>query len=1074
MNFCAQLWQAYNLAERQGEIHQQLQFQLKEENSGLTSRQLCEQLEEYCAEPHALHQMLSLNTSQPGMPPKAYTFMSVLLCHEPFKADLTDLLIQKMIEHASTARAIDPSISHLILQELRSMENKNYKIVEKLLCALPIVPLPYQLEIIYLVPELSRDSEIPLVTEVLMDLFRQDDTLGKACLEALSNFQLSPRHLDCVIELTFEKIQSCLLEEIPNLITYIMECTTISSLEGKYRKLIEILEDRMHCVDTPTEGTKIEMKCAWDTIVRCVQLRPLWLEKYLVSLGKKELRGNQHFKKMEFWLLLVALGNSFYSSQALTFIRKLIVSDAIPLIVVGSAIQQYAWMLENEIMSLLHMSEMLIQSTEHSTLLPQFGAFCLIAIYTGVLSAEMVKSRETSSFYTREIILSLVGVCETARTSQAVDVALDALCWIVFEGSVDSDYISYKWIIESVNNDNPLHIKQASVKQYLHPLRRLLDHLQSFTFSQARKLFRLLFSIGSYEDSDLNQMIKKKLHQSDIRYLALGIIAATAKIREMIAPFGSKLKDFNDGKEHVVEIERLQKETKHEIERLGNHCYFLGSKCMSLLLFEINHLVVSFEADFEKSGSRADLKNALLPISEYLEILLINQFLKKCEVVEKSESPLATANISGIGIEDSVITMRLHDFLVLQISQWYLNLWELISVEDTRQRLWYLCPLISALIQVFGQQGRLDKLNFLLELPIQLVRFAYFCCHWLLLIPLNQSYFRDSEVEKVVANGASSNVLICSMLWYAINWFRVLLNSLTSLPHPLSTDIVTRFRHLVALENSLSRLLSMSDHVNVEQLYKCILPIPNWSQQCINDIGLDSRRLTFDKSPHQIQRKKTVHTSFGAISETFVPLRPTVLLILNVYQPSTFFELSVDNKDANTVQMFRSLLSVCLIYVDGSVDKNSRVKDALKSATQDTILMSARYFFFETRTWSILCKYMNTLQELSKLNDEYANMNPGCLFVRRDVLGCLRIYMSIARALIQCSISLSPEETFAPSSNHQLLISSLSELLVSRREAEVETMSAIGTEALNEHAWYKEVRKLSSLTKNIWYSFRGV
>lgn len=80
----------------------------------------------------------------------------------------------QMIEHASTARAIDPSISHLILQELRSMENKNYKIVEKLLCALPIVPLPYQLEIIYLVPELSRDSEIPVNMNAIFSLVQAD------------------------------------------------------------------------------------------------------------------------------------------------------------------------------------------------------------------------------------------------------------------------------------------------------------------------------------------------------------------------------------------------------------------------------------------------------------------------------------------------------------------------------------------------------------------------------------------------------------------------------------------------------------------------------------------------------------------------------------------------------------------------------------------------------------------------------------------------------------------------------------------------------------------------------------
>ena len=98
MSFCAQLWQARNLAESQQEIHRQLQVQLTKEDSRITSHQVCDQLEELWAQkPNTLHQMLSLDTTQTGLPPKSYTFMSLLLCHEPLQEHLTALLIQKVL-----------------------------------------------------------------------------------------------------------------------------------------------------------------------------------------------------------------------------------------------------------------------------------------------------------------------------------------------------------------------------------------------------------------------------------------------------------------------------------------------------------------------------------------------------------------------------------------------------------------------------------------------------------------------------------------------------------------------------------------------------------------------------------------------------------------------------------------------------------------------------------------------------------------------------------------------------------------------------------------------------------------
>ena len=81
-----------------------------------------------------------------------------------------------MIEYASTTQDINPTISHLVLQELRSMENKEGNTVEKLLCAVPVVPFPYQLEIIFLVPELARDAEIPVRMHTT-SIFLQFDTL---------------------------------------------------------------------------------------------------------------------------------------------------------------------------------------------------------------------------------------------------------------------------------------------------------------------------------------------------------------------------------------------------------------------------------------------------------------------------------------------------------------------------------------------------------------------------------------------------------------------------------------------------------------------------------------------------------------------------------------------------------------------------------------------------------------------------------------------------------------------------------------------------------------------------------
>ncbi|XP_075289262.1 Fanconi anemia group D2 protein [Opisthocomus hoazin] len=639
-------------------------------------------------------------------------------------------------------------------------------LVKKLMQMVSVSPVPIQHDIITSLPEILEDSQQSEVARELSCLLKQGRRLTVPILDALSRLDLDAGLLAEVRQSAMTIVPSVKLEDLPVVVKFILhnvKAADTVEVISDLRKSLDLsscvlplqilgsqkkLKSQVQASSSMSQVTTSQncVKLLFDVIKLGVRFQKDVSEAWIKAI-ENSTSVSDHKVLDLIILLLIHSTNTKNRKQTEKVLRSKIRLGCLPEKLMQNAFQNHSMVIKDFFPSILALAQTFLHSGHPAIV--SFGS----CMYKQAFAA-------FDSYCQQEVVTALVThVCSGNETE--LDISLDVLTDLVMlHTSLLMRYATFvKTILDSTQKLNPCQI------------RKLFYILSTLAFSQRQE--------GSYIQDDMHMVIRKWLSSTVPNHKQMGIIGAVTMI-------GSMALKRNEGDGNSLERPELNSERDGQLSTLLDLVGFCCEQTPEVLALYYDELA----SLIEKQKGNLDLQ-LLDEFGKGLVEDFPSDFVVDLNPAVDGSFLFPVKSLYNLDEDESQGAIAIN--LLPLVSQSELGRVTDGMSNQNKRVVSPIClsPCFRLLRLYTGEQnsGSLEEIDALLGCPL---------------------YLTDLEVEgKLDSLSKQEREFLCSLLFYALNWFREVVNAFCQQQDAeMKGKVLTRLQNITELQNVLGKCLA--------------------------------------------------------------------------------------------------------------------------------------------------------------------------------------------------------------------------------------------------------------------------
>ncbi|NWX15453.1 FACD2 protein, partial [Aegotheles bennettii] len=695
------------------------------------------------------------------------SLIKLLLGIKTLQPAVITLLLEKIPEFFfDIVGTFGTNFPRLIVNQFKWLDRllDSQDLIKKLMQMVSVSPIPIQHDIITSLPEILEDSQQSEVARELSCLLKQGRRLTVPILDALSRLDLDADLLAEVRQSAMTIVPSVKLEDLPVVVKFILhnvKAADAVEVISELRKSLDLsscvlplqmlgsqkkLKSQVQASSSSQVTTSQNcVKLLFDVIKLAVRFQKDVSEAWIKAI-ENSTSVSDHKVLDLIVLLLIHSTNTKNRKQTEKVLRSKIRLGCMPEQLLQNAFQNHATVIKDFFPSILALAQMFLHSAHPAIV--SFGS----CIYKQAFAA-------FDSYCQQEVVTALVThVCSGNETE--LDISLDVLTDLVMlHTSLLMRYATFvKTILDSTQKLNPCQI------------RKLFYILSTLAFSQRQE--------GSYIQDDMHMVIRKWLSSTVPNHKQMGIIGAVTMI-------GSVALKRNEGDGSSLERPELNSERDGQLSTLLDLVGFCCEQTPEVLALYYDELA----SLIEKQKGKLDLQ-LLEEFGKSLVEDFPGDFVVDLNPTVDGSFLFPVKPLYNLDEDESQGAIAIN--LLPLVSQSELGKVTDGSNQSTRiASPLCLSPCFRLLRLYTAEQnsGSLEEIDALLGCPL---------------------YLTDLEVEgKLDSLSKQEREFLCSLLFYALNWFREVVNAFCQQQEAeMKGKVLTRLQNITELQNMLGKCLA--------------------------------------------------------------------------------------------------------------------------------------------------------------------------------------------------------------------------------------------------------------------------
>ncbi|CAH1783101.1 unnamed protein product [Owenia fusiformis] len=687
---------------------------------------------------------------------------------DSLQTSMMHVLLEKLAEFsADDSNVLEGTetfnLPRLILNQFRWLDRivNCQELTEKLIEMIGLTNIDIQRDIIACIPEVLDDSEHSNVARQLRDLLLESNELTVPILDALTNLNIPADLLSEMQGTVLRTLKSVALDDLPVVVKFLLQTATskdVAQVVSELRQNLDF-ESSFPPVSSSTPHTNRRSKIVKENSKQGVEALILDAMRSAVRFQKsladtwikviETVKTPSDHKVIDIFLLIIIHSSTSRKKPVESLLRNKVRKGAITEMLLQVTFGGHAEVLRDYFPSILHLAEVLLRSPE-----PQVSSF----------AGSMYKHAFSSfdSYCQQEIVGQLVTHIGSGMTAE-VDASLAILADLV--------------------NTNLQRMAPFAIF-----VKGVLDYLDNLSMSQIRKLYSMLSMLafqpgeeGGLIQDDLHIVIRKQLSNNNTRYKRMGIIGALMVVKCMASTKPDSSLDNSstldtgvseDIYNQVVNLLQLVRASSDSVPETS-----------ALFMDELACIVEQGNLDTK--------------VETWISENVISDF-QDDYVVDIDKSPNTRNSLleweSLLGLDDEEeggIAINLLPLLMQNMKQKQ----TLTNHSKSKQRLVSPAGLAPhfRLLRVCEQKqrnGNLEEIDALLGCPVNM--------------------FKMEILSKVESLSSTEKELICSSMFYLVNWFREVVNAFASQDDPeMKGKVISRLQAITTIHKQLEKCLSV-------------------------------------------------------------------------------------------------------------------------------------------------------------------------------------------------------------------------------------------------------------------------
>ncbi|NXL64376.1 FACD2 protein, partial [Chordeiles acutipennis] len=679
------------------------------------------------------------------------------------------LLLEKIPEFFfDTVGTFGTNFPRLIINQFKWLDKllDSQDLVRKLMQMVSVSPVPIQHDIITSLPEILEDSQQSDVARELSCLLKQGRRLTVPILDALSRLDLDAGLLAEVRQSALTIVPSVKLEDLPVVVKFILhnvKAADAVEVISDLRKSLDLsscvlplqilgsqkkLKSQVQASSSMSQVTTSQncVKLLFDVIKLAVRFQKDVSEAWIKAIENSTSAADHKVLDL-IVLLLIHSTNTKNRKQTEKLLRSKIRLGCMPEQLMQNAFQNHSAVIKDFFPSILALAQTFLHSTHPAIV--SFGS----CMYKQAFAA-------FDSYCQQEVVTALVTHVCSGNESE-LDISLDVLTDLVMvHTSLLMRYATFvKTILDSTQKLNPCQI------------RKLFYILSTLAFSQRQE--------GSYIQDDMHMVIRKWLSSTVPNHKQMGIIGAVTMI-------GSVALKRNEGDAGSLERPELNSERDGQLSTLLDlvgFCCEQTPEALALYYDELASLI-------EKQKGNLDLQ-LLEEFGKSLVEDFPNDFVVDLSPTVDGSFLFPVKSLYNLDEDESQGAIAIN--LLPLVSQSELGRVTDGMSNQSKRVVSPIClsPCFRLLRLYTGEQncGSLEEIDALLGCPL---------------------YLTDLQVEgKLDSLSKREREFLCSLLFYALNWFREVVNAFCEQQDAeMKGKVLTRLQNITELQNVLGKCLA--------------------------------------------------------------------------------------------------------------------------------------------------------------------------------------------------------------------------------------------------------------------------
>ncbi|XP_077182176.1 Fanconi anemia group D2 protein isoform X2 [Paroedura picta] len=697
------------------------------------------------------------------------SLIKLLLGIEILQPAIIRLLFEKLPEFFHGSVGSDGlSLPRLIINQMKWLDKivDSKELVLTIMQVICVSPLSIQHDLITSLPEILDDSQHGEVARELSSLLKEKTELTVPILDALSSLNLDLELLAEVRRSVMVTVAAIRVEDLPVVVRFILhsiKATDAVEVISDLRKKLN-LDSSISLPRIQVSQSKLRSQPQGSLSASQVNI-----SQDSVKLLFEVIRSAVKFQKtvLEAWikaienvasasehkvldlivLLIICAINVKNQKQIERVLRNKIRSGCIQEQLLQIAIRHQSQVMRDLFPAILSVAEIFLHAVDPCVV--SFGSCMYKQAYAAF-----------DSYCQQEIVGALVThAC--GGNDMEVDVSLDVLVDLVSE-------------------------QTSSIVPYAVFLKSILDYVDNLSPQQIRKLFYILSTLAfsqeprsSHIQDDMHMVIRKQLSSTIAKYKCTGIIGAVTMVSSMAAR-----RSKENG--HLLEKAPLKKEQCKQITSL-----------LQLVCSCCKQFPQALALYYDELASVVQKGNLDLQILDWIE----NSVVKEFEADFVAEFPPLGDSVSLLpvkalySLEDEESEGMIVINLLPLLSQSYLSMAETADLNEEKRLVSPVClPPFFRLLRLCVSEmnkGNMEEIDALLGCPLYLTDLP--------------------EDGKLASLSNQERELLCSLLFYTLNWFREVVNAFCQQEDPeMKGRVLARLQNITELQCLLEKYLAAS------------------------------------------------------------------------------------------------------------------------------------------------------------------------------------------------------------------------------------------------------------------------